>query len=501
MTDVVSVLYDKYKDNNVIINKLKTYVDNLPELLENTHNTIIQRAERKSKLEKESEQFIQKFLYTHEFYYHQSTEMFFEYKNNRYLVSKEDDIQHTILSSISANKSLMDWKYKLKVTILKKIKERDIFSCIPESETIQSVINHISSSTSGNKEQAKYFLTVLGDVLLKKCDLVYFLNPKTKPLLTDLNTLSCMLFGTPNLLNIFKFKYYEHTFNECRIIDLQGNINLDGWKEYFKVNNGLDMFCVAAHYSSRYGGGDNFLSQHCKDDVLREHALYMKHFNGEQIIDNFADKIIEPSDDCSISWRNMQYLWKQFVELEKLPNMFFTTTLKKLIVDKFKYNENSDVFYDCTSKLLPTVSKFINFWNNNIETNVGDGEELELDELCSLYTYHTKTNISEKNMLDLMKHYYPDIYIEDDKYIIGAKCKLWDKKQDIIDALKTYIKFNQTEDSDYDEVPINELYQSYCTSIKRFVASKRYFEKFIKEESELYIVEDNFIKVQSFENI
>jgi len=43
-----------------------------------------------------------------------------------------------------------------------------------------------------------------------------------------------------------------------------------------------------------------------------------------------------------------------------------------------------------------------------------------------------------------------------------------------------------------------EIYQIYCGSKYKFIASKKYFEKFIKEESELFITEDNFIKVKSF---
>jgi len=45
------------------------------------------------------------------------------------------------------------------------------------------------------------------------------------------------------------------------------------------------------------------------------------------------------------------------------------------------------------------------------------------------------------------------------------------------------------------------MYQVYCGNKNKFTASKRYFERFIKEESALYIIEDNFIKVNSFENI
>jgi len=86
----------------------------------------MEREQRRNKLEYESETFIQKFLHNHKFFYHVSSELFFEYKNDKYYLIKEDDVQHTILSTISANKTLMDWKHKLKVTILKKIK-REIY--------------------------------------------------------------------------------------------------------------------------------------------------------------------------------------------------------------------------------------------------------------------------------------------------------------------------------------------------------------------------------------
>ena len=239
----------------------------------------------------------------------------------------------------------------------------------------------------------------------------------------------------------------------------------------------------------------------------------------------------------------MQYLWKQFIEAEKLPNVFFTTTLKLRLIDKLKYDGHKDVFMDCTSKLLPNVSKFIQFWNDNIESNIGEkidtndiensdnssdvtdingnvisdvgsnigsndesdnnNEELEIDELCSLFTYYTKTNINEKSILDLIKHYYPDTYIEDDKYLLHTRCKLWNKKQDILKSLQKYKASSKNANVEIytEEIPINELYQFYCIGKNKFTVSKRYFEKFIKEESQLYIIEDNFIKVESFSNI
>jgi hypothetical protein len=506
LVKIIYDLYRAYENNPIMINKLTHYIEHLPEYLENTNNTILEREKRKFHLESESDTFIQKFLHNNKYYYHVSSELFFEYKNdNKYYIVKEDDIQHIILSTISAHKTLMDWKQKLKISILRKIKDRDIFSCIPESETIQTVINTLYPTICDTRDKAKYFLTILGDILLKKCGLIYFVNSKAKPFLKELNRLSCMLFGTTNLFNFFKVKYYDHKYSECRVVDLQEHIILENWMGYFKQENAINLFCVAAHYSSRFGDADAYLQEQCKDECLKEYALYLKNNNESQIIDNFYQKNIEHSADCSISWKNMQYLWKQFIETEKLPNVFFTMTLKTKLIEKFKYDEQLDLFLDCTSKLLPVVGKFIQFWNEHIETNYElndeNNEELEVDELCSLFTYYNKSAINEKNVLDLIRHYFQEVCIEDDKYILHTKCKLWDKKNDITESIKKYRIITPEIEFQSEEIPIDLLYQFYLGCKNRFNVSKRYFEQFIKNETQLYVVEENFIKVDSFGNI
>ena len=100
----------------------------------------------------------------------------------------------------------------------------------------------------------------------------------------------------------------------------------------------------------------------------------------------------------------------------------------------------------------------------------------------------------------MIKHYYPDTNIEEDKYLINASSSLWNKKQDIIKSLNKYKSTNSNEESK-SEVPIHELYQFYSESKNKFIVSKRYFENFIKEESSLYPDENSFIKVKSFDNI
>ena len=48
-----------------------------------------------------------------------------------------------LLSSITKDKTIIEWKEKTKTIIHKKIKERNLLDCKPESETIQKIIKYI----------------------------------------------------------------------------------------------------------------------------------------------------------------------------------------------------------------------------------------------------------------------------------------------------------------------------------------------------------------------
>ena len=140
----------------------------LPILLQNIEKNHAEQAQRITELNAEQDTFIQGFLASNRYFYASPTENFFYYDGTNYANVTEDEIIHNVLSSISRDRSLMSWKYKTKSAIMKRIKENAIFTCIPESATIQSVLNSLYPATFATKAEAKYFLTVLGDNMLKK---------------------------------------------------------------------------------------------------------------------------------------------------------------------------------------------------------------------------------------------------------------------------------------------------------------------------------------------
>ena len=73
---------------------------------------------------------------------------------------------------------------------MKRIKENYLLNSIPESETIQLVINALTTNIFPSKSAVKYFLCILGDNLLKKNNhLIHYINPNGKDFIRTLNNL------------------------------------------------------------------------------------------------------------------------------------------------------------------------------------------------------------------------------------------------------------------------------------------------------------------------
>ena len=382
------------------------------------------------------------------YYYNSTTELFFVYKEDKYALCKEDDVLHHILTTITnyKNKLLIDWKYKIKASIIKRIRDNDVLTSIPESSTIQNVLERLYPTIVSSKEKAKYFLTIVGDLILKKSTCTYFITPKLKVFINELSQLACRLFGTYSFSNVFKYKYYDHKLTECRIVDVSDYVYSfsaksfslnDKWVQFFQQEHAIDLFCVAAHYSQRFHSADEFIMNHCNDDNLHKYTFYLKNNSEDDIIQEFITKFIEgPCDnenvkEYNISLKNMIYLWKQFIENERLPNVFFMNNLKTKLTTVMKYDEKEELFIGVTSKLLPKVSKFLVFWKDLVEVDVPESqeEELEIDEICLLFHTSTKIHFTDNMVISLIRHYWPATVIEENKYLVNCKSKLWDKKR------------------------------------------------------------------------
>jgi hypothetical protein len=134
------------------------------------------------------------------------------------------------------------------------------------------------------------------------------------------------------------------------------------------------------------------------------------------------------------------------------------------------------------------ISKFLHFWEDHI--HLSNNNELEVSELYALY--NLPTSMKEHDILKLVKHFYPEIVVVDNKYILGIECDLWNKQTDIQEVIEWY-----KENKPVDIVSIDEMYEKYTTQLSgtdKRISSKRYFEKYIRYELKEYIVYETFFQ-------
>ena len=599
LPDTIAILSEIWNTNAVIpgneyiLDRIHAYVKTqLPQSIKNYQTAHAERETRKKSLAVTADEITETFLNKTKYFYCPASELYFTYNNQvRYSLIHEDEIHHRILSFTSftsgangasvtisapvseasgangasasssvasyggANMGAVDGasaiggasatvttsiRYKIKTKIIKSIQSRDILTSIPESRTIQNVIGLLYPALFRTRDHAKYFLTILGDILLKKSgsaaasgSLVYFVPPVAKEFIKDLGVQGYGLFGLNSgaFSTVFKFKYYEHQYKDCRIVDIHATaaaasassssssasssssssssssaplLRLSHLPELKSAV--IDLFCVAAHYSHRFGNADDFLCLHCKTPEVASHAFYLRDRTDPQIIIEFVEYATEPaSADHEISMTNMLYLWKMYLSEFRLPTMFFAATLRAKLVEYASPPAVSDAFPHRTSRYLPVVSQFRQFWGEHCLVN--DTEiELEIDELSTLFKdYVVATasaplgSASDTTLLGILRHFYPDVIIEDDKYILNVGCLLWNKNAEINEYLEQFRDHCVALNLSFPQ-PLYNAYEYYCGKCylvaKRRIISKRYFEKYFVEEYAEYLDSNGMITIK-----
>jgi hypothetical protein len=517
----INELFEKYHDNDYMQQRIHNHIVNyLPNTLSNECKINEERITRNNYLSNEQQVFIQVFLSKNQYFYLPNNNFFYEYNGTTFLIVKEDDIIHKLLSSISKERTLLQWKHKTKLNIIKQIRERSLFTCIPETDTIQGVLNVLYPSIFASKNIAKYFLTIIGDNILKKNQqLIFLVSQQMKKILNELDNIAFGSIGINNATHNFMTKYHEnHTYENCRLIKINESFSNDVWREILK-KIGLDLLCVAVHYSKRYESSDKFIENKTDEEFI-DYAYYLKNSNQNIIVSEFCNKyIIDTSINIQIEWKNLHFLWKQFLSNSNLPNIIYSNTLKNILKELYTYNEDTDSFIGITSKYLPIQSDFINFWENtiNVLSNENDNinvfnHELEIDEICSLFKSWSKINsenlfsnrnISEENVVKILKHFFPNIEIIEDKYVLNVYCSLWNKNNEISQSfnyIKTQIKNNHSLALiSFDDA--YNYYYKYCNiNSYKSIVSKRYFEKYLYFKLSDYIVYEKFIETSWIHN-
>lgn len=486
--------------------KLIQLLSNIPTQLVEYESNYQEKAMRRQLLSDKKDTFISSFLHNNKYFSHCRNDMFryFRYDGEHYTVDTEDNIIHTVVSQISSEKgALCSWKQKTRMGVLKQIKDTALFSSVnvPYSNTIQYVIALLSPTFFYSKSATKYFLTVLGDNLLRKTDNTIHLVPLCcRGLLKEISLACQLYFGNGQAIHSCKYKYNElHEFTNCRIIHINDCI-----ETHYRllIPHILDILCVGVHYSHRYTSSDMYLQSSCQDTTLINSVFYLKNKNKDELVENFINSYITiPNtsiDDtkknmCEITWKNMYYLWRLFLNESGLPTIIFQeelrTLLIKSIIGKYYYDilpdtaETVDTFIGLTSKRLPIMELFTSFWNDtivsvtiDIDTDNKLHHQLEVEEIITLFTQWTKMNKYSNKCITVydiglfIELNYPNIVIRSGKYIDNVYSTLWNVEKDVLQS----VDIHDTSCS------IDTQYVNYCKYNASHgivnIMSKMYFE-------------------------
>tara|TARA_Y100000287_G_scaffold144572_1_gene119339 strand:- start:2707 stop:4236 length:1530 start_codon:yes stop_codon:yes gene_type:complete len=502
----VGELYDLYKSSPGTLKKMDFYInEQLPGLLKKFDD----QEKKNLFLEKESNKYINDFLTNPEkqYFYIKNTDIFIFYDGENYVTINEDDLWMRILTDITSKETLLGLKQKIKDTIIKKIKEKNIFPTIPESYTVQHIINFFTPVLFDTKEDVKHFMALIGDnILNKKINLHYFVPIESKIFFDTIENISQYYFGNKlNISSSIRYRYRGEDYDKSRIIYFNKTIrNKSFWLPFIKENL-FNILVVCTHYSTRYINADNYAIQ--RNNQFKNKIFYLKNnTKGKCIMDFFDVMINKGSDDDKISMNDLFFLWKIYLKNKNIPNTILKSEFDKISRNALIYkcqNNNNIQFLGIKSSYLNKVKLFKKFWQNKI--TLDENDEIEISEMHTLLLKWLEnlnnydTNFSEENLKDMIEYFCDDIKINDDKFLLGIKCKMWSKQDDILEAFTN--KFNKVLTKN---ILLYDSYVLYCKysnkKNKPLTVSKQYFYKYVSNVIPYEYIKDGYILLSYWEN-
>ena len=381
-----------------------------------------------------------------------------------FTILNEDEFMCDISKNIDTNIFTIEKKHDIIKKIIDKKKKEKIKEFIPESVTIQLVLDIFNTILYNNKDLCKLVLILIGELIEKKNydKNIYFVNIHFKKLLTYIFDYGYSYFKTDSInLENFKTKYYNYDLNKCIIIPC------NKYKVFYcdlVKNNIIQIILVSIYYKNRYKSSMNFIETSLNDD-LKDIVCYFKNKTNHMILKEFDDTYLEKSAHLKITHSELHYLWKEYCLNKNIPNVISFNHLKEYY--------NDDILYKTSSK-LEYVSDFVDFWKDNIYEDENE-TKFEISELQYFLKQIKNITLSEKKIISLISHFY-NVEIENEKYINKISCNCFCKKN----ILNTFKKSNYYNP----ECTKNALYKIYIdwenksTTISSkvdIVISKNYF--------------------------
>jgi hypothetical protein len=447
---MIESLREKYKGNDFMTQKLEQYLQRLPILLQAIEDEHIRRETKKQEISILQDQFIQEFMNQFSFFYIPQTELFIEYVDGNYTLVTEDDITHAIMERIQ-DYNLSHWKYKINISIIKKVKEKSLWNSIPNVYTIKRV--QLPFLT---KEHCRYFLSIIGDVILGKRDnFTYFLDLSYKPFLKFIGEHIYLLINK-SIADIFKQKYYDHKYETCRI--LTGKCSSD-YKPTFNI---LNLIVVATHFSTKYGSAEGYVCQ--SSNEFQQKVYILQQNTPESLLYSFIDEYTQ-KDSSTVVYKDLYFLWKTFLHHHYLPFVISQQNFKVLLAKAIDIEGESCLQLSIIKKSYLLSIK--HFWDKYI--SLEDDYSYDYQELFELYNECSSVEITIEHIKEFLLE-YPSI-VKTETSVLHIKCSLWDKEKDIHVAMEVF-KYH-----DLFSINMEDKYAFYCCYQKhKRIVSYEYFK-------------------------
>ncbi len=497
LVDKVKTLFNKYKNDEFILNKLINNINTLENTLSNDEDIRNKKNELSNQIWSSQEELssLIKEKYKYSFLNHYN--LFFIYTNEEYLIIKEDDIYLTISEEIN-NFPLLASKNKFKTIslIMKQIKSQDLYNQLPSEIKVKEIMAYfannvfINESNTPSENESILFFIILSEILIKKQgNLIYFINSSLKSVISIIYNLILKKTGiNTNFINgNFITKNHKDTErSKYMVLFAHNNINIDKLSEFI-TNSPISFLLVCRYFHNTFESSSKYLdSLKLSSYLLYNHIHYVSNNTNETIVKEFLDYCLEDDkkENLPISWKNMQFIWNYYLEIKKFPNMIYSQNLKEEINKVLKYDSENDIYLNITSKYLPKISDFLKFWKENFiiindpKLLFVDDEvnEFDLDEITLLYK--KSGSLSKYQIKNILNHYYGESLLIENETIINVKSTLWNKSNEL------NIYFESNPISDESNSILKTLYNQYMDFFKsnnRFVTFD-YFKKYYQNK-------------------
>ena len=420
-------LFSTYIEDDFCTQKLITYLNNTENYIAIQKNEFNERTTRKLLLEEKKNEFIKTFLEKHKYSYINEAGMFIEYNNRNYTNITNNKLINTIFGCLIENNDLHPWRQKVKIELLSQIKKNSFNSVIPESATIQHVLNIFAGVISPSKYHAKFLLTIIGDILCKKSTKVIYLVDNKILKFLEILEYNINKYINCKLPQHFKYKYYNYEYDSMYVVYLKDTITNSFLWEDLIIKYIFDIMAVACHYSQRYDNAINYLNTHCTDNDTKHKILLLKQNNKKSIIQQFSISYLHDCVSLQLTQQEAIYLWKLFLSDRNLPQIMFTKDVLELLEQTYTIKEGK--YQNVSSPYLKYVNIFAVFiketitFNKEYQTN--ELTIFEISELQQLFnkwqlTNNTTIALSENTIIQLLNNFYEECAIKDNKYIHGC---------------------------------------------------------------------------------